>query len=252
MSESREASSPEARAGPRSRLAFKYAALMISVMGAVLVVNGLVTMWMSFADQKAKLAEQQKLEAQLAATKISQFVREIEAQLQWMLMAPWASSSLEDRRIDGLRILRNTPAIAELALVGADGREELKLSRLATDQIGSGADWSREPAIAAVAPDRPYHGPVYHQRNSEPYMRIAMVGARRSAGIVVADVNLKLIWDVVAPKSASASGASPMSLTLPVGSSPIPISASCSGTRMQRGSTRCGSRLGHGRTRPGD
>ncbi len=94
--------------------------------------------------------------------------------------------------------LRNTPAIAELALVGADGREELKLSRLATDQIGSGADWSREPAIAAVAPDRPYHGPVYHQRNSEPYMRIAMVGARRSAGIVVADVNLKLIWDVVA------------------------------------------------------
>ncbi len=198
MSEPQDASGPGARAGPRSRLAFKYAALMISVMGAVLVVNGLVTMWMSFADQKTKLAEQQKLEAQLAATKISQFVREIEAQLQWLLMAPWASASLEDRRIDGLRILRSTPAIAEIALVGADGREELKLSRLATDQIGSGADWSREPAIAAVAPDRPYHGPVYHQRNSEPYMRIAMVGARRSAGTVVADVNLKLIWDVVA------------------------------------------------------
>ncbi len=197
MSEPQEASSPDARAGPRSRLAYKYAALMISVMGAVLVVNGLVTMWMSFADQKTKLAEQQKLEAQLAATKISQFVREIESQLQWLLMAPWASASLEERRIDGLRILRNTPAIAEIALVGANGREELKLSRLASDQIGSGADWSREPAITVAAPDRPYHGPVYYQRNSEPYMRIAMVGARRSAGIVVADVNLKLIWDVV-------------------------------------------------------
>ena len=171
---------------------------MISVMGAVLVVNGLVTMWISFADQKSKLSEQQKLEAQLAATKISQFVREIEAQLQWMLMAPWGSTSLEERRIDGLRILRNTPAISEIVLVGADGREELKLSRLATDQIGSGADWSREPAVANVTPDRPYHGPVYYQRNSEPYMRIAMAGARRSAGIVVADVNLKLIWDVVA------------------------------------------------------
>ena len=170
---------------------------MISVMGAVLVANGLVTMWMSFDDQKSKLSQQQRLEAQLAATKISQFVREIEAQLQWMLMAPWASPSLEERRIDGLRILRNTPAITEIALVGADGREELKLARLASDQIGSGADWSGEPAISAAAPDRPYHGPVYYQRSSEPYMRIAMVGPRRSAGVVVADVNLKLIWDVV-------------------------------------------------------
>jgi signal transduction histidine kinase/ActR/RegA family two-component response regulator len=189
---------PDTGAGPSSRLAFKYAALMISVMGAVLVANGLVTMWLSFDDQKSKLSENQKLQAQLAATKISQFVREVEAQLQWLLIAPWASPSLEERRIDGLRILRNTPAITEIVLVGADGREELKLARLASDQIGSGADWSGEPAVTAAAPDRPYHGPVYYQRSSEPYMRIAMVGSRKSAGVVVADVNLKLIWDVIA------------------------------------------------------
>src|SRR5262249_57420869 len=42
-----------------------------------------------------------------------------------------------------------------------------------------------------------YSGPVYSRRESEPYMPLALAGTRRDAGVSVADVNLKLIWDVV-------------------------------------------------------
>src|SRR4029079_6978675 len=42
------------------------------------------------------------------------------------------------------------------------------------------------------------YGPVHYQRDSEPYMRIAVAGNRAAAGIVVADINLKLIWDIIA------------------------------------------------------
>lgn len=184
--------------GPRSVLAIKYATLMISVMGSVLIANGLVTMWRSYEDQKRALSQHQKMQAELAATKIGQFLRELDAQLQWLLMAPWTRSSIEERQIDGLRILRGTPAIDELVLISEDGREQLKLARVASDVVASGIDWSGEPAFKAAAPGRQYIGPVYFQRGSEPFTRMAVAGARRSAGVVVAEVNLKLIWDVVA------------------------------------------------------
>jgi signal transduction histidine kinase len=42
-----------------------------------------------------------------------------------------------------------------------------------------------------------YYGPVHFLRESEPYMTLAMAGVRRDYGVVIAQVNLKFIWDVV-------------------------------------------------------
>jgi signal transduction histidine kinase len=42
-----------------------------------------------------------------------------------------------------------------------------------------------------------YHGPVYFRRESEPYMTLALAGAFRDAGVSVAEINLKFIWDLV-------------------------------------------------------
>ena len=76
------------------------------------------------------------------------------------------------------------------------GREQLRVSRLAMDVIGSeprllgGSASSRCPGAA-----RTYFGPVYFRKESEPYMTIAM--AQAGGGVTVAEVNLKFIWDVV-------------------------------------------------------
>ena len=42
-----------------------------------------------------------------------------------------------------------------------------------------------------------YYGPVYFRRESEPYMTLSLAGTRRDTGVSIAQVNLKLIWDVV-------------------------------------------------------
>ncbi|HSE43920.1 MAG TPA: adenylate/guanylate cyclase domain-containing protein, partial [Gemmatimonadales bacterium] len=44
---------------------------------------------------------------------------------------------------------------------------------------------------------RTWYGEVTHYRGSEPYLSVAVAGNRPSVGIVVAEVNLKLIWDVI-------------------------------------------------------
>src|SRR5262249_15112736 len=41
------------------------------------------------------------------------------------------------------------------------------------------------------------YGPVYLRRESEPYMTLALAGTRRDADVSVAEVNLKLLWDLV-------------------------------------------------------
>ena len=41
-----------------------------------------------------------------------------------------------------------------------------------------------------------YYSPVYFRNNSEPYLTLALTGDRNT-GVSIAEVNLKLIWDVV-------------------------------------------------------
>ncbi|MBV8840083.1 MAG: GAF domain-containing protein, partial [Alphaproteobacteria bacterium] len=75
--------------------------------------------------------------------------------------------------------------------------EQLRVSRLAMDVVGSGTDFSKEARFTEAVAHKIYYGPVYFRRESEPYMTLAMAGTRRDAGVSVAEVNLKFIWDVV-------------------------------------------------------
>jgi hypothetical protein len=64
------------------------------------------------------------------------------------------------------------------------------------DVVGSGRRFRRTQFAEGVA-KKVYYGPVYCRRESEPYMILAVAGTRRDAGVSVAWVNLKLIWDIV-------------------------------------------------------
>jgi class 3 adenylate cyclase len=66
------------------------------------------------------------------------------------------------------------------------------------NRTGRGADMSADPAVVGARANRVWYGPVHYERDSEPYMRIAVAGNRAAAGVVVADINLKLIWDIIA------------------------------------------------------
>jgi signal transduction histidine kinase/CheY-like chemotaxis protein len=71
------------------------------------------------------------------------------------------------------------------------------MSRLAVDVVGSLTDYSQDPKFVQAIANKRYFGPVYFRRESEPYMTLAIAGARRDYGVVVAEVNLKFIWDEV-------------------------------------------------------
>ena len=181
----------------RSRLFTKYVALFVAVVGVAMLSNGIFEVFFYYREHKAALIRIQHEQAEAAAAKISQFVKEIESQLGWTTQLPWSASSLENRRFDALRLLRQVPAITELAQVDSTGKERLRVSRLAMDVVDSGLDLSKDPKFTEAVAHKVYYGPVYFRRESEPYMTISLAGTRKDAGISIAEVNLKLIWDVV-------------------------------------------------------
>jgi adenylate cyclase len=175
----------------------KYVGLFLAVVCIALVTNGVLEIWFSYREHRTNLIRIQSEQAQGAAAKISQFIREIESQVGWTTQLPWSSSTIEQRQFDIQRLLRQVPAITELTQVDPGGREQLRVSRIAIDVIGSQADRSRDPNFTAAVLTKVHYGPVYFRRGSEPYMTLALAGTRRDAGVSIADVNLKLIWDVV-------------------------------------------------------
>src|SRR5437879_2858583 len=181
----------------RSRLFTKYVALFVAVVGVALLSNGIFEVFFYYREHKAALIRIQHEQAEAAAAKIGQFVKEIESQLGWTTQLPWSAGSIEQRRFDALRLLRQVPAITELAQHDATGKERLRVSRLAMDVGASGADLSNDPKFAEAVARKVYYGPVYFRRESEPYMTLAIAGTRRGAGVSVAEVNLKRIRDVV-------------------------------------------------------
>src|ERR1700761_1438187 len=181
----------------RSRLFIKYVALFVSIGVLALVANGAFEVWFSFQEQKAGLTNLQHQQAEAAADKIEEFVTQIQSQLGWTTQLPWTSGTLDQRRFDALRLYRQVPAVTELAQIDASGHEQLKVSRLTMDVVGSGVDYSNKPEFTEAVAHKVYYGPVYFRRESEPYMTLSLAGTRRDTGVSIAQVNLKLIWDVV-------------------------------------------------------
>ena len=181
----------------RGRLFLKYAGLFVAVVCIALLTNGLFEIWFSYQEHKASLVRIQREQAESAAAKIGQFIKEIESQIGWTTQLLWSAETIEQHRFDALRLLRQVPAITELVEVDGAGKEQLRVSRVAMDVVGSGLDLSKKPKFIEAVKKKVYYGPVYFRRESEPYMTLALAGARRHAGVSIAEVNLKFIWDVV-------------------------------------------------------
>lgn len=188
---------PAAPGRARRRLFGKYVGLFAAIVTLALLANGIFDVWFYYREHTASLVRIQREQAEAASAKIGQFVAEIESQLGWTTQLPWSTGTVEQRRFDALRLLRQVPAITELSQLDATGKERLRVSRLAMDVIGSNIDYAQDPKFTQAVANKVYYGPVYFRRESEPYMTLAVTGTRRDAGVSVAEVNLKLIWDVV-------------------------------------------------------
>lgn len=181
----------------RGQLVRKYAVFVASTLCLALAFNGVVNTVFAFRDQHALVVRLQQEKADIAAQRIGQFVSDIMRQLDWVSQIGPTLNPTEDLRLDGLRLMRQTAAISELAQVDADGREFVALSRTERDRTNSGRDWSDTVAFQAALKHGEYYGPVRFRRGSEPYMDLAKTGLAPRRDVAVATINLTYIWSLM-------------------------------------------------------
>jgi two-component system, NtrC family, sensor kinase len=176
----------------------------------IALVGGAVAGWpvVAWAQQpddrmRALLGRILRLQAEYAADKIDQFIGSIKSQIGWTTHLRWTTDTLEQRRFDALRLLRQVPAIGEIRQLDQAGLEQLKVSRFVMDQFGTKTDYSGDPKFTEAVANGVYYGPVYglslrsESRKPEPYMTLSLAGKSRDAGVTVAEVSLKPIQDWV-------------------------------------------------------
>ena len=185
----------------------KYAALLVALVGGSLIISAAIEMYYSYWQNREALSAVQHEKALGAAAVIEQFVKEIENQVGWASGFLPAGGGIDQRRFDFLRLLRQAQAITEVSYLDPEGHEQIKVSRLAMDIAASGADMSQEPKFIQAKANKRYLSQVYFRKESEPYLTLAMSGAGRSAGVTVAEVNLKFIWDVISRIQVGKAGA---------------------------------------------
>jgi signal transduction histidine kinase/CheY-like chemotaxis protein len=195
-----------AKRGPRGALARKYALFVGFAISLALGINGIVGTIFAFSDQRALVARVQQEQAQAAAQRIGGFVGDIVRQLDWVSLNSSDALALEELHLDGLRLLRQAPAILDLRRTNAEGRELLALSRSDRDRIGAGTDLSSDPIVQAALAQGNFRSGVEFRRGSEPYLLLGKRVTETKGGVVLATVNLTFIKELVSQMKVGVEG----------------------------------------------
>jgi len=183
----------------RWRLFAKYAVLIAALVSLTLIASGVTSIWFSYEENQRQLVALQREKAIGAAARIEQYVKNIEHQLGWVTLSQTGTDADRNlqRRFEYLKLLRQVPAITEVYWLDDAGLEQLRVSRLAMDVPTAGTDFANDPRFSPAKTGKTYYSAVYFRKDTEPYMTIARSLPAGGGGVVVAEVNLKFVWEVV-------------------------------------------------------
>ena len=167
-----------------------------------LLTSGAVELVFRYRESVEAIGALQREMAQGAAFKIQQFVQDIEQTLRASTQTQEIVTAglTEVYKFELLKLLKVTPAITELIALDVSGREQLKVSRVRMLLSDDLRDRASAEAFQGASRGKVFFGQVYFIRESEPYMTVAVPIERFAGdvvGVLVAEVNLKYIWEVV-------------------------------------------------------
>lgn len=193
----------------RRRLFQKYALYFASVVVVGVLASGLIGLGFSYRDTRVLVDELHREKARSAAATIDQYLRTIESHLRAALLtlpAASADTAPDEQHQELIKLLRINSAVVEAAWVDAGGIERLRLSRIAPDVLRGSRDRSGDAVVTAARMRKTGFGTVYFRDQTEPYLSISVAGDDPAAGVVVAEINLKFVWDVVSKIRVGESG----------------------------------------------
>ncbi len=186
----------------------KYAAVLILLVGGMLLLSSLVSIYFSYQQTKATLVGLERQQTLAVAGRIGQLVTGIEWQLREVMEVPLddPAAARAQREIDFLRLLRDVPAISEIVQLDSTGKVQLLVSRIAPDETRSQRDLAADSRFARTRIGRTYFGPVYFRNGSEPYLTISVPWGDGAPEVAAAEVNLSALRQVISQARVGTAG----------------------------------------------
>src|SRR5215469_8479248 len=199
----------------RGRLIRHYFLISLVLISGGLITSGLSELYFRYRESAADLVRLQQEITSGAASKIEQFVQEIERTTRGAAKSREITEKglSPEYRFELRRLLAIAPAITEAVAIDSDGVSRVAVSRLTRildEKIDSPLPALQlAPALRLAKEGKSYFGPVYFHRDSEPYMTIAVPIERyvgRAIGILHVQINLKYVWDLVSKLKVGTEG----------------------------------------------
>jgi hypothetical protein len=175
---------------------------------AVLVLaSGLLQNHFAYRDAQQALVQIEHEQALRAASAIAVYLGQMERQLTWAIdpdPGTAGAMGLQQRQSVLLRLLRQEQAVTSVRYLDARGIEAAVMSGPLSPPPP--ADLSADPRFLVPKAGRPYRSEIYYRNLTEPYLTIAVADSGPDAGVTVAEVSLKFLWDVVSRMGRGSEG----------------------------------------------
>lgn len=183
------------------RLLRHYFLISVLLIAGGLIISGLLEIYFRVHENREQLALLQKEAATVAAIKIEKFIQDVETSMRSAAKGlDVGRQTSSDYRFELKRLLFLAPAITEAVTISVDGIQQARESRLLLSSVNRERNVSGSAAFQRAKQGYTYFGPVYLVRGSEPHMTMALPIEEfkgNIVGVLLAEVNLKYVWDVV-------------------------------------------------------
>ncbi len=177
----------------------------------ILLISSGLQAYFSFQDRQNIIAEQQYFIAREAASQVTDFITEKTDTLKTVSrLSDLTASNKEEQKLLLSKILGIEPAFRQVAILNAQGQELEIASRLSTLESGHLIKRAGSDLFSQASLGKTYISPVYiNEVTSEPMIVMAVPVTDvfgDSKGVVMAEVNLKFMWDLVDKIRVGSSG----------------------------------------------
>ncbi|MBN2422312.1 sensor histidine kinase [Candidatus Woesearchaeota archaeon] len=183
-------------------LTFTLAVAFLALSAVVLFISGALNIYFSMQTQQRVIDSQQRMIAHDAADSVNSFILGKFNELKnGARLSNIAVANQEEQKILLERLIGFDPAFRQVALLNTQGEELIKVSRLSSFATGKVTDLIEDPLFAESIKQNDYISSIYiDEITSEPLVVISIplndiFGDLK--GILMAEVNLKFMWDLV-------------------------------------------------------
>jgi PAS domain S-box-containing protein len=179
--------------------------LTLTILGlslAVLLIAAGLQAYSNYQIQREVIASQQQLIAEDAASAVRGFIEKKFSLLEATAsFGNLTSAETEEQNLALRRLLRLDPAFRQVILLNAQEKELTRVSRMSKPLSARSIEYDKSGLLSAVTRAERHVGSVYVDRTtSEPMVVLAVAVTDVFGdfqGALVAEVNLKFMWDLV-------------------------------------------------------